>query len=92
MFLIREVLLTKTVLYAFLVVVVVLLLWCCHVIHCVAMYIDIEIGFSQPALTVSEGDGTVTQVSVGILNGGTTEQSFTFLITYNDGSKYNNMW
>jgi hypothetical protein len=48
---------------------------------------DIEIGFSPPALTVSEGDGVVSAVTVGILNGGITEQRVYFIFFFTPGSK-----
>jgi hypothetical protein len=47
----------------------------------------IEVGFIPAALTVSEGDGVVSAVTVEILNGGVTEQILFITIIYNSGSK-----
>jgi hypothetical protein len=47
----------------------------------------IEIGFITDSLTVSEGDGVVSEISVGILGGGTTEQDLDFNFVYNFGSE-----
>lgn len=68
--------------------VISLLLCCCYC--CVVVVViptDIEVGFNTTSLVVSEGDGVVTQVSVGILDGGTTEQILEFIVTFNPGSK-----
>jgi hypothetical protein len=50
-------------------------------------YTVIEVGFIPTELTVSEGDGVVSAVTVSILNGGITEQAIFFTIAYNSGSK-----
>jgi hypothetical protein len=42
----------------------------------------IEVGFIPAALTVSEGDGVVSAATVGILNGGITEQRIFFQVIF----------